>query len=187
MTNGEIDGDLILLGGGDPTLDSDALGELAAALKARGVRGVKGKFRVHSGALPFVKKIDPEQFDHVSYNPSVSGLNLNFNRVHFEWKRAATGYEVTMDARARKFRPQVASARMRIVERQTPVYTYKNGKGVDEWTVARRALGKGGARWLPVRNPSLYAGEVFQTLARSHGIVLREPIESTSACRGAPF
>jgi D-alanyl-D-alanine carboxypeptidase/D-alanyl-D-alanine-endopeptidase (penicillin-binding protein 4) len=29
-----------------------------------------------------------------------------------------------------------------------------------------------GARWLPVRRPEIYAGEVFQSLARSHGIVL---------------
>jgi len=39
--------------------------------------------------------------------------------------------------------------------------------------VARRALGKGGSRWLPVRKPEVYAGEVFATLARSHGIVLK--------------
>jgi D-alanyl-D-alanine carboxypeptidase/D-alanyl-D-alanine-endopeptidase (penicillin-binding protein 4) len=38
--------------------------------------------------------------------------------------------------------------------------------------VARGALGTGGARWLPVRRPDLYAAEVFQILARSHGIVL---------------
>mgnify|MGYP000397991030 CR=1 FL=1 len=36
------------------------------------------------------------------------------------------------------------------------------------------ALGKGGSRWLPVRQPGAYAGDVFRTLARSHGIVLKK-------------
>jgi D-alanyl-D-alanine carboxypeptidase/D-alanyl-D-alanine-endopeptidase (penicillin-binding protein 4) len=42
--------------------------------------------------------------------------------------------------------------------------------------VAKNALGKGGARWLPVRKPELYAGEVFQTFARAQGVVLKAPV-----------
>ena len=41
--------------------------------------------------------------------------------------------------------------------------------------MAKGALGNGGARWLPVRKPAMYAGDVFQTLARSQGIVLKNP------------
>ncbi|MEL6102645.1 MAG: D-alanyl-D-alanine carboxypeptidase, partial [Pseudomonadota bacterium] len=63
-----------------------------------------------------------------------------------------------------------------------PIYTYTKGRDRDDWTVAKRALGSGGARWLPVRNPALYAGDVFQTLVRSHGIVLKRPV----AMRGMP-
>ena len=175
VVNGEVQGDVILAGGGDPMLDTDALGDLAKALKAAGVRAVKGQFKVYIGALPFLHKIDPDQLDHVGYNPSVCGLNLNYNRVHFEWKRGKKGYQVTLDARAKRYVPRVTTAKMRIVDRELPVYTYKSSKGVDNWTVAKRALGKGGARWLPVRNPGLYAGDVFQTLVRSHGIVLATP------------
>jgi len=40
--------------------------------------------------------------------------------------------------------------------------------------VARSALGKGGGRWLPVRDPLGYVGEVFRSLARSHGIELKK-------------
>jgi D-alanyl-D-alanine carboxypeptidase/D-alanyl-D-alanine-endopeptidase (penicillin-binding protein 4) len=46
--------------------------------------------------------------------------------------------------------------------------------------VARGALGTGGARWLPVRRPDLYAADVFRTLASSHGIVL-DPVEPVEA------
>lgn len=172
VVGGELQGDLVLAGGGDPTLNTDMLGDLAARLKAAGVSAVKGRFRYYAGALPEVPAIDPGQPDHVGYNPAISGLNLNFNRVHFEWRRAASGYTVTMDARAQRYRPQVSMAEMQVVRRDLPVYTYSSKGGVDHWTVASGALGKGGARWLPVRRPALYAAEVFQTLARAQGIAL---------------
>ena len=143
ISNGRLRGNLILSGGGDPTLDTDGLGELARQLKAAGVREISGKFLVHSGSLPTITEIDPDQPDHVSYNPAIGGLNLNFNRVHFEWKRVSGKYSVVMDARARKFRPQVAIAKMRVVDRALPVYTYSSNGGRDQWTVAKAALGKG--------------------------------------------
>jgi len=175
VQNGVLQGDLVLLGGGDPTLSSDGLGDLAAKMKAAGLREVTGRFLVWDGLLPFVKSIDPGQPDHVGYSPAVSGIALNFNRVHFEWKRAGSSWAVTMDARTQKYRPEVYTSKMAVVRRQVPVYTYQDKGGVDHWTVASGALGNGGARWLPVRNPALYAGDVFQTLARAHGIALPSP------------
>ncbi len=178
VTNGILAGDLVLLGGGDPTLDTNALAELATRLKAAGLREVRGKFLVSSGALPHVHQIDRGQPGHLGYNPAVSGLNLNYNRVYFEWKKANGDYTVTMDARSAKYRPEVALTQMKVVDRRSPIYTYTNGGSSEQWTVARNALGSKGARWLPVRQPELYAGEVFQTFMRSHGIQLAAPVHS---------
>ncbi len=175
IKDGEVLGDLLLIGGGDPTLDTDTLADMAAQLKAAGVHGVKGGLKVYEGALPVLRQIDPAQPDHVGYNPAVTGIALNYNRVHFEWKRASGKYTVTMDGRSEKYRPDVTFATMRIEDRATPVYTYRDQVGRDRWTVARGALRGGGARWLPVRKPALYAGEVFATLAGSHGIRLGKP------------
>jgi D-alanyl-D-alanine carboxypeptidase/D-alanyl-D-alanine-endopeptidase (penicillin-binding protein 4) len=176
VTNGRIDGDLILAGGGDPTLDTDAIAKITKRLREdAGITEVTGRFLVWGGALPALNGIDSEQPYQVGYNPGVSGLNLNFNRVHFEWQRAGDGYNVTMDARSASLRPEVSAARMRIEKRNYPVYTYKDGGAFDDWTVARGALGRNGARWLPVRKPARYAAEVFQILARSNGIVLKTP------------
>lgn len=172
VTDGVLEGDLILAGGGDPVLDTVGLARMAGELKAAGVREVRSAFAVYDGQLPRVASIDPDQPDHVGYNPALGGIALNFNRVHFEWKRAGSGYGVSMDARAEGYRPDVTMARMQVVNRQLPVYTYEDRDNVDRWTVASAALGNGGARWLPVRKPALYAGDVFRTLARSHGIVL---------------
>ncbi|MCC5973989.1 MAG: D-alanyl-D-alanine carboxypeptidase [Rubellimicrobium sp.] len=173
IDGGIIAGDLVLAGGGDPVAPPAARPLPAARGRAAGVRGGRGEFLVWGGALPFQPRIADEQLDQLAYNPAVSGLNLNFNRVHFEWARNGSGYRVTMDARSDRFRPDVSMARMQVVERALPVYTYaSNGAGFDEWTVARAALGDGGARWLPVRKPALYAGDVFGTLAAAQGVTL---------------
>lgn len=172
IVDGVLNGDLILAGGGDPTLDTNDLADLAARLKAKGIREVRGDFAVWGGAVPYAKQIDPGQPDHVGYNPALSGLSLNYNRVYFEWTKAGNGYGISMDARSEKYRPEVQVATMSVVKRNLPVYTYSQNGSIDRWTVASSALGKKGARWLPVRQPDLYAGQVFRTFARSHGIAL---------------
>jgi len=178
LTGGRLTGDLILAGGGDPVLTTDDLAALAADLKAAGVQQVAGRFLVWGGALPYQHEIDPGQLPHLGYNPAVSGLNLNFNRVYFEWAPQGTGgYRVSMDARTDTYRPDVAIARMRVADRDLPVYTYEDAGGADDWTVARTALGDGGSRWLPVRKPALYAGDVFRTMAAAQGIALPAAVE----------
>ncbi len=172
---GVVQGDILLVGSGDPTLQTDQLGDLAATLAARGIKGVTGRFLTWDRALPPILRISDEQPVQVGYNPSISGLNLNFNRVHFEWKRANNGWSTAMDARGERFVPAVRMAKMRVVARDTPVFTYETTDVTDDWTVAATALGQGGSRWLPVRHPAAYVGDVFQTLARAQGITLPEP------------
>ncbi len=87
LQGGKLTGDLILAGGGDPMLDTNDLGRLAAQLKASGVTEVAGRFLYHAAYLPELRQIDPNQPQHVSYNPGIGGLNLNYNRDHFEWKK----------------------------------------------------------------------------------------------------
>jgi serine-type D-Ala-D-Ala carboxypeptidase/endopeptidase (penicillin-binding protein 4) len=175
IVEGEVQGDLVLVGGGDPTLDSDGLGQLAAQMKDAGIIGVKGGFKVYENLLPVSRQIDPEQPIHVGYNPSLAGIALNYNRVHFEWARGDGGYDVTMEGRSVGYRPAVAVARMEVIDRKGPVYTYEDRFEKDNWTVARGALGNGGARWLPVRRPGLYAGDVFATICGAEGIRLNYP------------
>ncbi|UWQ21813.1 D-alanyl-D-alanine carboxypeptidase/D-alanyl-D-alanine-endopeptidase [Jannaschia sp. W003] len=164
IREGRLDGDLVLVGGGDPGMDTDGLHDLVEQAKAAGLRAVGGRLLIWDGALPLIERIDPTQPEHVGYNPSISGLNVNFNRVHFAWRRAGTGYETSMEARTERFRPEVSTSRIAVENRTLPVYTYRDGGDVDLWTVARAQLGGSGSRWLPVRNPAQYAGEVLSKL-----------------------
>ncbi|MEL7178768.1 MAG: D-alanyl-D-alanine carboxypeptidase/D-alanyl-D-alanine-endopeptidase [Pseudomonadota bacterium] len=187
IENGILDGDLILAGGGDPNLVTDQMAELAQRLKDTGLREVKGDFLVWDNALINQDEIDDSQLDYLGYNPAITGLNLNFNRVHFEWKLEGEDYITKMDARSENYRPEVRTARISIVDRPAPVFTYTDAGDVDQWTVAQSALNREGSRWLPVRHPALYAGEVFATFARSHGIVLKTPKETLLEPSGTPL
>ena len=184
IRGGRLEGDLVLAGSGDPVLDTDALAELATRVTGAGVTAVTGRFLIWDGALPRIPAIDATQPETAGYNPALSGLNLNFNRVHFEWRRSGNGWSVAMDARSARHRPSVQVARMRVVDRRGPVYTYRNAGGVDEWTVAAGALGNGGSRWLPVRQPAAYTAEVFAAFARSRGLDLPAPERVSGAPAG---
>ncbi|MES2435727.1 MAG: D-alanyl-D-alanine carboxypeptidase/D-alanyl-D-alanine-endopeptidase [Pseudomonadota bacterium] len=172
VVNGRLDGDLILAGGGDPTFDTDKMGDLVAALAASGLREVTGKFIAYAGALPERAEIANDQPDFVGYNPAISGLMLNFNRVNFVWKAVNDGYSLAMNAEGARFVPPVSMASVKIVDRDVPVFAYDAGDAQDRWTVARGALGREGSRWLPVRHAATYVAEVFQTLCAAQGIKL---------------
>ncbi|OCX64495.1 D-alanyl-D-alanine carboxypeptidase/D-alanyl-D-alanine-endopeptidase [Thioclava sp. SK-1] len=175
VVNGVIQGDLILAGGADPTLSTDDLGAMAAELTSTGVRGITGKFLIWAGAIPYAAQIDRDQPEYVGYNPAISGMILNYNRVHFEWKRAGSGWAVGMDARAKRYVPRAYTMTMSVANRDAPLFSYSDRGGKENWTVARSALGRGGSRWLPVRHPETYAADVFQTLARAQGCPLPTP------------
>jgi serine-type D-Ala-D-Ala carboxypeptidase/endopeptidase (penicillin-binding protein 4) len=172
VVQGRLEGDLYLVGGGDPNLDTDQLGDLAAALATQGITSVTGRFIACDGALPYRFQIDADQPEFLGYNPAISGLNLNYNRVNFEWKRAGDSWQLGMDARGERFFPPVSMATMTLAARELPLFAYQPGEAEERWSVATSALGDAGSRWLPVRQPARYVAEVFATLAAAQGLRL---------------
>ncbi|SCY58644.1 D-alanyl-D-alanine carboxypeptidase [Paracoccus tibetensis] len=161
---------LILAGGGDPVLSTDDLGALAAQLAARG-EAAPARFGVWGGALPTIPRIAPEQAEHLPYNPALSGMMLNFNRVHLGWTRAG---EMSVEARGAAASPRAFTITAAAAS-QPQLFAYRQEAALEHWTVQRAALGGGGSRWLPVRLPELHAGDVFQTLCRARGFALPAP------------
>lgn len=175
IADGVLRGDLVLEGGGDPTLQTADLAALAQALVARGLRRVEGRFLVDDTALPRIAAIDPGQAPQAGYSPALSGMNLNFNRVHFAWRPGAQGPQVALDARSTTEVPGVSVIRMATADRAHPIYTHALRDGIEHWTVARQALTGEGSRWLPVRQPGLYAGDVLRALLAARGCTVPAP------------
>lgn len=164
---------LILAGGGDPVLSSDDLAGLAAELVATGMPS-PARFAVWGGALPQMNEIAPAQADHLAYNPSLSGMILNFNRVHLGWRRANGTLQLSLEARAQAHSPRAYTVTAAPGD-QRDLFSYDGEGRLEAWTVSRAAMAQPGSRWLPVRRPELYAGDVFQTLCRAKGLVLPSP------------
>ncbi|WP_022707342.1 D-alanyl-D-alanine carboxypeptidase/D-alanyl-D-alanine endopeptidase [Paracoccus zeaxanthinifaciens] len=175
------DGDaLVLVGGGDPVLSTDDLAALADALVASGVT-TPARFTVWGGALPQLPQITPEQSPHLAYNPSISGMVLNFNRVHLGWGSGGAGMQ--LQARASRESPRAYTVTAAAAD-QAALFGYRADEDREYWTVSRGAIRRAGSRWLPVRLPELYAADVFQTLCRARGLVLPAPEIAIRAPQG---
>jgi D-alanyl-D-alanine carboxypeptidase/D-alanyl-D-alanine-endopeptidase (penicillin-binding protein 4) len=176
VVNGVLVGDIILTGSADPTLHTDDLVNFAKALQKTGIQRVKGRLVIADNGFPYQREIDSSQLPQANYNPAIAGVNLNLNRVQFEWARqAGGGYDLSMSAPGRIYRPQIPSIGMRVEERAAPSYAYQHAPEREQWSVQRAVLGKDGGRWLPARNPRRYAGEAFQAICAQMGMELPSP------------
>lgn len=176
LKDGLIAGDIYLQGGGNPELDTDRLFSLAERLSELGVKSVEGRFLVDGSALPQLPAIDESQAEDSSYNPSISGLNLNFNRVHVKWDARRGREELSVVAEATRRSPQVEGVQVALAEApDAPVFSLREEGGREIWSMAKWAFKGRAARWLPVKRPEPYAGEVFRTLAAELGISVAHP------------
>jgi D-alanyl-D-alanine carboxypeptidase/D-alanyl-D-alanine-endopeptidase (penicillin-binding protein 4) len=114
----------------------------------------------------------------------ISALNLNFNRVFFEWERTGEDYTVRMDARSDNHSPMVTVSRMTIEPRDYPVYTFDRTEARDEWTVAQRA-GQRGRALAAGAPPARLSGRGVPDARACPGSTLSAPVVSESAPPGA--
>lgn len=182
VQNGVLRGDLVLQGGGDPETDSAEILGLARRVAGAGIRKVSGRLLVDNSLLPSMPQIDDTQPDAAAYNPAVGALNLNFNRVIAEWRRVGKSMDMNLEARSAGMSPEARSVRVEITEGGSGGFRYIGARGYEPelWSVPRASLGRAGSRWLPVRNPGIYAGDVFRTLASGEGLQMPAPVEGNA-------
>ena len=82
MQSGLLEGDLVLVGGGDPTLDLAALEQIVAKLHASGLRRITGGIRIDVSFFKGSLYRDFWNWGDIGngYGSGVSALNLNHNR-----------------------------------------------------------------------------------------------------------
>ncbi len=84
INNGILDGDLFILGGGDPTLDDRALSEIFANLGKIGVKKISGNLVIDNtifNSLPTYSMLKVENYDIDTVLPD--GLIVNANKTVF--------------------------------------------------------------------------------------------------------
>lgn len=149
IRGGTLEGDLYLVGGGDPLLGVDGLLDLVLALKAAGVARIKGRFFFDDNALPDLEAIEQTQPETAAYNPGLSGLMVDFNRRRLTWRPAAGGGTEAF------LTPDLGR------------------RGVKAELIADGA--PAGETWLPVRRSGLHAAHLFAALAEMNGIEVPAP------------
>lgn len=179
LKDGVLHGDLILKGGGDPSLTTEGLLDLLGELRTMGIARIAGRFLFDASALPELPEIDAGQPWTAGYNTGVGALSLNFNRFQLSWTRAvgkpvqATAWSVSDVGRF-----PLDSVGVEIAADDsapfTPVQAPNETQNGERWRFAPRP-GVASAVWLPVSRPSLAAAHVFRRVAEGAGVTLPAP------------
>ena len=177
VAGGTLAGNLILVGGGDPFLDTEGLDGLAARLAAHGLRRVTGRLLYDASLLPLIPEISASQPILAQYNPGVGALSVNFNRVQARWQRA--GSAVTADVLTISDGREVPADWIAMgrapggLDRGIGFLLDPVGDR-DGWAVSQ-SLQEPGALWLPVRNTAWHTASLFARLLGQRGIAVPPP------------
>ena len=174
-----LHGDLYLVGGGDPTLSTNDLQGFVDALKAAGIARVNGQFVFDESFLTTAQEINPKQPVAAAYNPSVSALSLNYNRVQLRWKGrpGAKSFQTWLRSPADGIFLPVASVSTDLIPTgaQSDAPILLDGGNRDRWLLSRQLPARG-FKELPIRRaPGKVTASLFRTYCLQRGITLPQP------------
>ena len=184
IIDGALHGNVYLQGGGDPTLTTDDLRNLAVALQDAGITNITGSFIFDDTLLTRTEQIDRNISITAPYNPGLSALSVNYNRIQLHWEQrprkgsAAPGAyshakggtvpleAITLGRQAGEFDTNIAFLHEA---------TNHGGPALDRWLLSPKLPPQG---WigLPVRlDPGRITALLFRTVCKQKGIELPLP------------
>ena len=177
VKNGVLNGDLILVGGGDPELYTEDFIPMIRALKAGGITKVSGRFLYDDSLFPEVRQISAEHNDDAGYNGGVGALSLNFNRLRLSWTRSGRSLRVRIYSKTDRMAVPVDMVASGVAPAGTRARhgVVRNGDGPKPRWLVVPTVKRSGAMWVPVKRPGLIAAHVFQQVAAKQGIALPDP------------
>jgi D-alanyl-D-alanine carboxypeptidase/D-alanyl-D-alanine-endopeptidase (penicillin-binding protein 4) len=172
VADGTVRGDVILMGGSNPLLESRDLMALCQRLAHTGVTDIDGRLVVDDSGGLRRRAINRTQPPDAAYNPALSPLSINFNRLRLVHRLGASGesavtYAVpplpgvetavgTTRATAARGNWQPDVRRDRVIWRLTP------------------RVGDSDEAWVPLKRPARAAGSIFRRLCATAGVTLPE-------------
>ncbi|MEO5331111.1 MAG: D-alanyl-D-alanine carboxypeptidase/D-alanyl-D-alanine-endopeptidase [Magnetococcus sp. YQC-5] len=170
VINGTLQGDLILVGGGDPSLSMAGLMDLALQLRLKGIQRIQGRFLYDESALLPDMNISNEQNEEETYNQGVSALTLDFNRVRLSWSIHSSGRISTQIVPNLGYVSLLAGETSRF----GPNLTFLNGERGEVWRLNPHGA-RSGWEWVPIKQPARYTALVFREFSHQAAIDLPAP------------
>ena len=171
ISDNKLVGNFYLKGSGDPELSLDGLLYLVKTLKKTGISEVKGNFYIDETLFSPKEKIDENMPYYAPYNSGIGPLSFNGNIIYALQKRDTKENIISAD-----LVPTLPSFESYIYDfdkSHPPIkFDYKDGKSV--WSLPNKNVWQR-RQPLPVKNPGLFTGEIFQYLCNVHGINIPQP------------
>lgn len=184
--DGILQGDIWLKGGGDPLLSVQDILALAQQLRDHGIEQLRGRFFYDDRALIAAPHIAAGQPRAAPYNPAISALSLDFNRLSLHWRRdGANRLDLYMAPVTGTGPPRLGDTRAPPGQAFLPVRDLAGG---ETWRVDGEQLSEPeGSEALPVRDPAARTAAVFRALAGRLGLQLPPAEPGTAAADSRPM
>ncbi|QOT00115.1 D-alanyl-D-alanine carboxypeptidase/D-alanyl-D-alanine-endopeptidase [Brevibacterium sp. JNUCC-42] len=191
--NGVLQGNLVLKGYGDPTLQPKDLQKIATELKQKGITSIQGQVYVDESYFDDTRLGPAWMWDDevFAYSAQISGLSLHKNSMEAVITPAKeVGKPATVTITPINEYVRVISTVSTTDSKEREITVERiigHNQLVVKGTIGKDAIPYG--EDVTMEDPSLFVGDVFQSILQSEGITLveKKSVQKTSLVKGTPL
>ncbi|WPS86049.1 D-alanyl-D-alanine carboxypeptidase/D-alanyl-D-alanine-endopeptidase [Brevibacillus halotolerans] len=191
--NGVLQGDVIIKGYGDPTLQTTDFHQIASELKQKGITGIHGQVYVDESYFDDIRLGPAWMWDDevYAYSAQISGLSLHKNSMELVITPAKeVGKPATVSITPINEYVKVISSVTTTDSRETQI-TVERTIGHNQ-LIMKGSIGRDAIPYkenVTMEDPALYVGEMFQSILQSEGILLvdKKSVQKKSLVKGTPL